>query len=51
VRKAKANFIGQNGKAFNSRPVLKVKCKKKAKAGKKAKRQGKRAARHARAAG
>jgi hypothetical protein len=40
-RFAKANFIGQNGKAFNSKPVLKVKCKgkkrKKGK-GKKAKR-------------
>jgi hypothetical protein len=53
VRKAKANFIGQNGKSFDSKPVLKVKCKGKAKkAGKKSKRQGKRAAlRRSRAAG
>ncbi len=49
VRKAKANFIGQNGKSFNSKPVLKVKCKGKKKAkGKKAKRA---ALRRSRAAG
>jgi hypothetical protein len=29
VRKAKASFTGQNGKAFSSKPTLKVKCKKK----------------------
>jgi hypothetical protein len=49
-RFAKANFIGQNGKAFNSKPVLKVKCKKKkpkkgkGKAVKRAALQGMRAA-------
>jgi len=56
-RKNRANvsFTGQNGKTFSSKPVLKVKCKKKAKKAKgnkgKAKRQGKKAARNGRAAG
>ena len=42
--RAKARLSGQNGKAFSSKPVLKVKCKKKAKG------KAKRHERHKRAA-
>ncbi len=52
VRKAKANFIGQNGKSFDSKPVLKVKCKGKGKGKAKRHRRHRRAAiLHRRAAG
>ncbi len=47
--RALAGFTGQNGKTYTSKPVLKVKCKKKGKKGKGAKRQ-KRAALHSRVA-